>query len=83
MLLKSDWQGAVELLLKEASERIQVSTESKSIWSNIENVKSALKKTPQKYVSEYSVLSSLAKESSKSPNYASALQKVLHENLTR
>ncbi|CCJ30791.1 unnamed protein product, partial [Pneumocystis jirovecii] len=76
LLLKSDWQGAVELLLKEASERIQVSTESKSIWSNIENVKSALKKTPQKYVSEYSVLSSLAKESSKSPNYASALQKI-------
>ncbi|KAG5519841.1 hypothetical protein PMAC_000116 [Pneumocystis sp. 'macacae'] len=76
LLLKSDWKGAVELLLKEASERIQVSSESKSIWSNIENVKKALKKTPQKCVSEYSILSSLAKESSKSPNYASALQKI-------
>lgn len=76
LLLKSDWKGAVELLLKEASKRIQESSQSTEIWSNIENVKAALKNTSQKCISEYAVLSSLAKDSSKSPNYAAALQKI-------
>ncbi|KAG4306316.1 hypothetical protein PORY_000304 [Pneumocystis oryctolagi] len=76
LLLKSDWKGAVELLLKETSEKIQISEKLNDIWSNIENVKIALKETPQKCVSEYAILSSLAKESSKSPNYAGAFQKV-------
>ncbi|KAG4301823.1 hypothetical protein PCANB_002074 [Pneumocystis canis] len=76
LLLKSDWRGAVELLLKEVSEKIQKFTESEEIWSNMENVKNALKNVSQKCVSEYAVLSSLAKKSSKSPNYAGALQKI-------
>ncbi|KTW28933.1 hypothetical protein T552_01561 [Pneumocystis carinii B80] len=82
LLLKFNWRGAVELLLKEAWEKIKgtiemnETIESKGIWSNIENVKIALKNTCQKNVSEYSILHSLAKESSKSPNYAGALQKI-------
>lgn len=82
LLLKSDWQGAIELLLKEASEKIKGSIEMnefiemRGIWSNIENVKIALKNSSQKNVSEYFILLSLAKESSKSPNYSAALQKI-------
>lgn len=62
MLLKSDWKGAVELILAEQDRVVPELVEARRKWAETKDAAEALKLMPRRFTAEHAVLTSLAKE---------------------
>lgn len=62
LILKQDWERAVELILSEQEIVAPDSIEARRIWAETSNPKLALSKLPRRFTAEYEILTTLNKE---------------------